>query len=349
MMSLLKHLLVLTLSLTFYKVNVSSLNWNGAGTHIMWSMNCDFPGNDLSQVSSNGENCGPKCDKTPDCTHFTWTDHNGGTCFMKKGKVTINDASALGKFSVCGICTNKVAPAPQEPVSNEPWADLFKSEEIFKQNWIQETGGHGWGNNELQYYTNNMQNVEIKNGLTITSRKENVNGKRFTSARLISRRKFRYGRFVMKAKLPSGRGIWPAFWLLAAKRPLNWPLDGEIDIMEHVGYEPNIIHATIHCNAYNHLKGTQVGTNTRVDDVYNKFHTYRLDWTSQSIQVFVDDKKYFQYNKPANADMNTWPFDNSFNIIINTAVGGDWGAALGLDESIFPQKYAIEYVTYEPL
>jgi beta-glucanase (GH16 family) len=116
------------------------------------------------------------------------------------------------------------------------WSDEFDSIAVLNQNWIQEEGGHGWGNNELQYYTIDNKNTIINNGnLTIQARLESFGGRRFTSSRLISRNKFKYGVYEMRATLPVGRGTWPAFWLLGAKRPLNWPDDGEIDIMEHVG------------------------------------------------------------------------------------------------------------------
>lgn len=180
--------------------------------------------------------------------------------------------------------------------------------------------------------------------LTIHTRKENKGNNRFTSARLISSKSFKYGIFEMRAKLPFGRGTWPAFWLLAAKRPLNWPQDGEIDIMEHVGYDQNVVHATIHCKAYNHIDGTQIGKSTRVDDVSNKFHLYQLYWSEKSIRAYIDNKLYFQIDRPANANQDTWPFDNQFQILINTAVGGDWGGALGVDESVYPQRFVVDYV-----
>jgi beta-glucanase (GH16 family) len=197
----------------------------------------------------------------------------------------------------------------------------------------------------LQYYTDNNQNIEISQGmLTIHTRKEFKFNKQYTSARLLSKRKFRYGIFEMRAKLPYGRGTWPAFWLLAANRPLNWPRDGEIDIMEHLGFEMNVVHATIHCQNFNHMIGTQIGKSTKVNDVSNQFHLYQLYWSNNKIEVYVDNKLFYTYTKPANANYDSWPFDNEFNIILNTAVGGNWGGVKGIDDSIFPQKYIIDYV-----
>lgn len=209
----------------------------------------------------------------------------------------------------------------------------------------QETGAHGWGNNESQDYTTN--NAIIKDGfLTIETRRPRPGY--FTSSRLLSKTSFRYGKFEMRAKLPGGRGIWPAFWLLAANRPLNWPNDGEIDIMEFVGFQNDVIHATIHTQKYNHGIGTQLGQAMDVKGVTSTFHLYQLVWTPTSIEAFVDDKRVFEYKRENNACYDSWPFDNYFNIIINTAVGGWWGGAQGIDESIFPQSYVIDYVRYWP-
>ena len=203
-------------------------------------------------------------------------------------------------------------------------------------NWIQELGGHGWGNNELQYYTD--RNAVVANGfLTIESRREDYGGRLYTSSRLISKKAFKYGIFEMRAKIPQGRGSWPAFWLLASKRPLNWPTDGEIDILEHVGYDPGRIHANIHCQKYNHVLGTGKGNSIVINDPFNQFHIYKLDWNAQRLIFYVDDKQYFVYTKQENT-LETWPFDMPENIILNTAVGGGWGGAQGIDPNIFPLK-----------
>ena len=222
------------------------------------------------------------------------------------------------------------------------WSDEFNDFSSIGNNWNQETGGGGWGNNELQYYT--ALNARTENGdLIIETRREQFGNNRFTSSRLLSKQSFKYGVFEMRAKLPKGRGTWPAFWLLAANRPLSWPLDGEIDVMEHVGYDPNVVHGTIHCNKYNHMIGTQKGNSIRVNNVFDEYHTYTLEWSSTKIEVSLDGVKYFTYTKEDN-NYNSWPFDNNFNIILNTAVGGDWGGVQGVDETIFPVQYKIDYV-----
>ena len=180
--------------------------------------------------------------------------------------------------------------------------------------------GHGWGNNELQFYTANNENVKLENGiLIIETRKQDMDRRNYTSARLFSKKTFRYGYFEMKAKLPVGRGIWPAFWLLGANKSIKWPTVGEIDVMEYVGFEPNKVHGTIHCGAYNHTIGTQKGQSTSFDD--QTCNLFQLDWRKNSIRIYVNNQLYFNFNKEENADEDEWPFDNQFNIIINTAVG----------------------------
>ena len=124
----------------------------------------------------------------------------------------------------------------------------------------------------------------------------------------------------MKAKLPRGKGIWSAFWMLAPHR-LGWPKDGEIDIMEHVGYQPNLVHATIHSDKYNHVKNTQIGTNTQVNDPFNTFHVYTIDWTPSYIKAYVDGRNYFSYQK-TDSSFGAWPFDGEFELLLNVAVGG---------------------------
>lgn len=162
--------------------------------------------------------------------------------------------------------TSNTAPKPQAPVDknwafkSEPvWADEFNyTGEPDPAKWGYDIGGSGWGNNELQYYTNSRSNSNVADGtLKITARKENVEGKEYSSARLVSKDKgdFLYGRFEIKAKLPTGRGTWPALWMLPTNWAYGgWPESGEIDIMEHVGYDQDRVHITVHTEAYNHSK-----------------------------------------------------------------------------------------------
>lgn len=206
----------------------------------------------------------------------------------------------------------------------------------------------GWGNNELQYYTNDSKNVRVENGnLVIEARKESMGGKTYTSTRLVSKTKgdWLYGRIEVRAKLPKGKGTWPAIWMLSTDWKYGgWPESGEIDIMEHVGYDPGVIHGTLHSGKYNHLKGTQQEGKTTVPDAQEQFHVYAVDWTKDQVDFYVDDKKYHSVTRNPSDDFNGWPFDQRFHLILNVAVGGNWGGKEGVDESIWPQKMEVDYV-----
>ncbi|MBI5806841.1 MAG: glycoside hydrolase family 16 protein [Ignavibacteriales bacterium] len=216
--------------------------------------------------------------------------------------------------------------------------------------WGYDVGGNGWGNQELQYYTEyRTDNAKVENGkLIITAKLENYQGSSFTSARLVTKNRgdWTYGRIEVRAKLPYGKGTWPAIWMLPTQWNLGnggWPDNGEIDIMEHVGYDPGIIHASTHCNKYVHTKGTQKTATINIPDAMAQFHNYILEWTKDDIKMYVDDKHYFtSYNEGKGWEY--WPFFKDFHLILNIAVGGTWGGAQGIDTSIFPQKMEIEYV-----
>lgn len=225
------------------------------------------------------------------------------------------------------------------------WADEFDYEGLpDPAKWDYDIGGSGWGNNELQYYTNNLENAQVGEGvLKITAIKED---KEYTSARLVSRKKgdFLYGRFEIKAKLPTGRGTWPAVWMLSTDWVYGgWPRSGEIDIIEHVGYDQNKVHMSVHTQAYNHKIGTQKTSFKTVPGVSEDFHLYRLDWTPYSIKGYVDDVPLFEFINDGKG-IDSWPFDQKFHILLNLAVGGDWGGAQGVDPSIFPQSMEVDYV-----
>lgn len=214
--------------------------------------------------------------------------------------------------------------------------------------WTYNIGSHGWGNNEKQFYTKNRpQNANVKNGvLTITAIKENFEGAGFTSARLVSKNKgdWTYGRFEIRAKMPKGKGLWPAIWMMPTDGKYgNWPASGEIDIMEHVGYLPDSVFATVHTAAYNHIVGTQKDARTFCKDLSDSFHVYALDWNSSEIKIFIDNELYFTY-KNENKTYREWPFDQRFHLILNVAVGGNWGGKKGIDESTFPQSMQIDWV-----
>lgn len=230
------------------------------------------------------------------------------------------------------------------------WADEFDYTGLpLDSKWDYDLGGSGWGNNEKQQYTNSINNVNVSGGLlTITAKKENVNGMAYTSTRLVTRNKLDvlYGRIEVKAKLPTGKGTWPAIWMLPTDRSYgDWPKSGEIDIMEHVGYDQNNVHFSTHTEAYYFKINTAKTITKNIPDASTAFHLYRVDWTPYAIRGYYDNVKVFEFANEGTG-YKVWPFDKRFHILLNLAVGGDWGGAQGIDDSIFPQKLDIDYVRY---
>lgn len=212
--------------------------------------------------------------------------------------------------------------------------------------WSYDVGGSGWGNDELQYYTNSG-NARTENGnLVIEAKRENNSGLEYTSARLVTKGKgdFLYGRIEVRAKLPKGRGTWPAIWMLSTDEQYGtWPASGEIDIMEHVGYDPNKIHASIHTTAYNHIRNTQKTAEKIIPDATDAFHIYRTDWTPYAIRTYIDGEMYFEFINEGNG-YTVWPFDKKQHLLLNIAVGGSWGGVQGVDNAIFPATMEVDYV-----
>lgn len=234
--------------------------------------------------------------------------------------------------------------------STPAWSDEFDYTGLpATAKWDYDLGGSGWGNNEKQNYTNSLANASVADGkLTITAKKENSNGMSYSSARLVTRNKLDvlYGRFEISAKLPTGRGTWPAIWMLPTDRAYGeWPKSGEIDIMEHVGYDQNNVHFTTHTEAYYFKINTQKTSTRMIADASTAFHKYRVDWTPYAVRGYFDDQLVFTFVNEGKG-YKVWPFDKRFHLLINLAIGGDWGGAQGIDDSIFPQKYEIDYVKY---
>jgi beta-glucanase (GH16 family) len=228
------------------------------------------------------------------------------------------------------------------------WSDEFDYTGLpDASKWNYDVGGEGWGNDELEYYTKQRsENARVENGnLIIEARKEDFEGKKYTSARLVTKGKgdWKYGKVEVRAKLPKGIGSWPAIWMLGSGSPYNWPDDGEIDIMEHVGFDPGVVHASVHCKKYNHIKHTQKTAVTNVPDFADAFHVYSMEWDESHISIFVDDKKYFTFTNE-HSSYDAWPFDNPQHLLLNIAVGGFWGGQKGVDDSIFPLKMLVDYV-----
>lgn len=229
------------------------------------------------------------------------------------------------------------------------WSDEFSENGLpDPKKWDYDVGDHGWGNNELQYYSKaDLKNARVENGiLTIEAKTDPEHPKGYSSARLVTRGKamWQYGYFEIKAKLPEGVGTWPAIWMLAEEnRHGGWPKNGEIDIMEHVGFDPGKVHGTVHTEAFNHSIGTQKGGFTMVENFQSEFHIYAIDWTENKIDFFIDGEKYFSFANTG-GDYKEWPFNQPFHMILNIAVGGNWGGQKGVEEKIWPQKMEVDYV-----
>ncbi len=280
-------------------------------------------------------------------------------------KQHINNALSLLIF--CGIlscsCKKKIDdPIILPPIKDEVidknwsfesipfWADEFEYTGLpLSSKWDYDLGGSGWGNNEKQYYTNLINNVSVSDGkLSIIALKENYSGSSYTSTRLVTRNKLDvlYGRIEVKAKLPAGKGTWPAIWMLPTDASYGqWPKSGEIDIMEHVGYDQNRVHFTIHTESYYFKINTQKGNSKIITDASSTFHTYRVDWTPYAVRGYFDNQFVFEFINEGKS-YKEWPFDKRFHLLLNVAVGGDWGGAQGIDDNIFPQKMEVDYVRY---
>ncbi|MBZ9787260.1 glycoside hydrolase family 16 protein [Psychroflexus sp. CAK57W] len=210
-----------------------------------------------------------------------------------------------------------------------------------------EEGLPGWGNNELQYYTDREENLKVEEGvMTITARKESFQGSNYTSARIITKAKFekQYGRIEARMKLPWGTGLWPAFWMLGTDiDQVGWPQTGEIDIMEYDGSEPNVVHGSVHGPGYsggNAVTKSYEFINDRLD---TGFHTYGIEWGENYINYYVDDVLYNQIT-PDDEDLTgEWVFNKPFYIIINMAVGGSFVGPPNAD-TVFPQTLEVDYV-----
>ena len=235
---------------------------------------------------------------------------------------------------------------------NLVWSDEFDYEGLpDPERWRYDRGGHGWGNHELQYYTaSRSENARVEDGLlVIEAHRETFQGNGYTSARVLSQQEWTYGRFEIAARLPSGRGTWPAIWMLPDLRKHGgWPKAGEIDIMEHVGFNPDTVHSTVHTAAYNHMLGTHRGSSINVPTARSEFNLYAVEWTPSRIRGFVNDNHYFTFENERltdpDADFRHWPFDKPFHLILNIAVGGSWGGRHGVDPEIWPQRMEVDWV-----
>jgi beta-glucanase (GH16 family) len=255
----------------------------------------------------------------------------------------------FGMASLLLLCLPLVLPAQKKTVAlKQVWGDEFNYNGLpDSSKWNYDVGGHGWGNQELQFYTGRRsENARVENGhLIIEARKEKWEGKDYTSARLISKGKgdWKYGRIEVKARIPKGLGTWPAIWMLASTKPFKWPEDGEIDIMEHVGYNQGFVHGSVHTKKYHHSIGTQKTDTIFIKDCSENFHVYSVEWNAEKVDVAVDGKVFFSFPNEHSGYL-AWPFDNKMYLLLNVAVGGAWGGAKGLDPSVYPVRMEVDYV-----
>ena len=281
------------------------------------------------------------------------------TTSVRTGTITVMSGSARKSISVTQMAAEEspyYAPEGYQLV----WQDEFDGNYGYAPNengvprtelnpdyWTHEVKNAGWVNHELQNYVNHKTPegklvTELRNGkLRITALKEN--GKVY-SGRVYAkvREGWTYGYIEASIKLPKGKGTWPAFWMM----PVNfrfWPADGEIDIMEEVGYHPDYVSSSLHANAHVHSNGTQVTNEMKCAGAEGDFHTYAILWTAKNITTYVDGQVQLSYDNRG-LGRDDWPYDDPFYVIFNLAWGGDWGGAQGVDESALPVTMEVDYV-----
>ena len=253
-------------------------------------------------------------------------------------------------------CNSQNNNKPQKITSDEwrlVWQDEFENEGVPNpNNWVYDLGSGcpnlcGWGNSELQFYTDDPKNVNVKDGvLSITALRDTIEGRYFSSARIKTKYKFdfKYGKVEVRAKNPSGIGSWPAIWMLPTDNEYGgWPKSGEIDIMEHVGFDKDSIFGTVHTEAFNHMRNTHKSGSIFIENNEEEFHIYGIEWDEKKINFMVDDQVYFTFNNE-NKSSAEWPYDQDFHIILNLAVGGTWGGQKGIDNEGLPWEFVIDFV-----
>ena len=227
-----------------------------------------------------------------------------------------------------------------DPTYQLVWNDEFNGEELDSDKWNYEIGGTGWGNNELQYYTSRSENVRVEDGcLVIEAKKESYVNRNYTSARINSKKKgfVTYGIIEARISLPSGKGTWPAFWMMPETG--SWPSNGEIDIMEHIGSNPTMISHAVHTKMKNGSIGNNWHKRFYKDNVEGEFHTYKIEWIEEEdkgddcIIFYVDDEQTAKLYQPHLSGFEEWPFEKDFFVIFNMAIGGNMGGQV--DNSIF--------------
>jgi beta-glucanase (GH16 family) len=262
---------------------------------------------------------------------------------MKKSSLLAGIAAAISAFS---LAAQSAGPVPAQPPSwTLAWHDEFDGGAIDLSNWNFDLGGGGWGNGEAESYTSRPENARVEDGsLVIEARQEKYQGSYFTSARLKTQglRSFTYGRVEARIKVPAGKGMWPAFWLLGEDiGSVGWPACGEIDAMEYVGKDPRLVYGTAHGPGYSGSLG--ISRQYRAtQDIADDYHVYAVEWEPGEIRWYFDGEKYSTVSK-ADLDGKNWVFDKPFFIILNLAVGGGFPGPVALDTR-FPARMLVDYV-----
>jgi len=276
-------------------------------------------------------------------------------------------ASMLLALGLAACTENKPAPGPAAPIVTPPitnseardfnqytnlvWSDEFDGNAVDPTKWGYDLGGSGWGNNELEYYTNSTDNAYVSSGnLFIQAKQQAQGGRNYTSARMVTKGKqnFNFGRVDVRAKLPQGKGIWPAIWMLGSDIDQNnWPVCGEIDLMELRGQEPNKMLTTMHFGnsfADHRMKGSPDQT-LASGNFSDAFHLFSVVRSNNQMRFYLDEKLYYTFSA---SDASPYPFNNPFFMILNVAVGGDFlGPTGGPDATtVFPQQMQVDYVRY---
>ncbi len=262
----------------------------------------------------------------------------------------------LALIAVISATAQTSTPQPSRPGWTLTWSDEFNASDnspVNASKWVSETGGNGWGNEELEYYTARPENaLQLGGNLVIKVLQEKYTGadgvtRDYTSARLKTLGKFsqKYGRFEARIKIPKGQGIWPAFWMLGDDiKKNNWPDCGEIDIMENIGKEPALVHGTIHGPGYSGDKG--IGSPFALPDnarFADDFHIFAVEWEPKAIRFYVDDHLYATRTPSELPKGKKWAYDHPFFILLNVAVGGNWPGSPD-STSVFPQTMRVDYV-----
>jgi beta-glucanase (GH16 family) len=252
---------------------------------------------------------------------------------------------------LCGGWATLVSPTGGQMSAQERsgwrlvWHDEFDT--AIGPDWVFDvgTGGNGWGNNELEFYTARSENARVENGvLIIEARKEPYQSREYTSARLKTegRRTFKYGRIEARIQIPRGQGIWPAFWALGEdQKAVGWPRCGEIDVMENIGREPSIVHATIHGPGYSGGQGVGGPFDLPSGGFADSFHVFAVEWDASGLRFSMDDTVYKSIT-PKDVP-GTWVYDHPFFLLLNLAVGGNWPGNPNAD-TVFPAQMKVDYV-----